>query len=370
MTRNEALNGSQVHDGRKTDRPATPQRSRRAIIGGGLAAAGVGIAGTLIAATPASADDDGTPLLLGDSNQATDTTSLQNTSGACFTVASATGQPVITATDSSTSNPGGSPGVYASSETSAGVVGMSESNSAVVGVSASGSGVFGQSTSAYGVEAQLAPGSTTLGIAAVFGFDPTAAPGNTGVQGESFNGTGVAGYANVGQGSGGTGVFGQTYGDGGAGVGASDSSTGGGFGLVASTNNGVAINAYVSSEGNGSGLALQIGGPCQFMTAGTAVIPSGSASVTVDVDHVTTASFVLATLQELAPDHHVAAAVAGENTVTIYLNRVTAVARPVGFFAIMPYGVGAATNLKPSLPTSSDHDLGRMIQAPSVPSKR
>jgi hypothetical protein len=367
MARDETLAATDHEEGAR-DEPALRRRSRRALLGGGLAAAGAGIAGTLLAtASPAGADD--TPVLLGEANGATNTTSVDNTNGTCFEVTSSSGQPVLVAFDSSSGNAGGSEAVYGQSSVSAGVAGYSDTNAGVAGVAsgAGGIGVLGQGTEAAGVYGQLDPGSTTLGIAAVIGFDPTSAPGNTGVSGESFNGIGVSGIASVNGAPGGIGVTGQTYGDGGYGTGGSDASAGGGYGVLATTNNGVALNAYVSQEGNGSGWALQVGGPAQFSTGGTAVIPSGKSSVTVNVPGVTPASFVVATLQGTPAGHHVQSAVAGTGTVTIYLNASTSAARTVGFLALVPSSVTPPlSSRRPSLPR-----LGRLVRRPAaVPARR
>jgi hypothetical protein len=343
-----------------------PRRSRRAIIGGGLAAAGAGIAGSLLAtASPAAAD--GTALLTGEANTATNTTSLSNTTGTCFQASSSSGQqPVLSAFDESTGgSQGASAALYGQSSISAGVVGYSVNNSGVVGVGtgSGASGVFGQGTSADGVYGQLDPASTTYGIAAVFGFDTTAAPGNIGVFGESFSGIAVSGVAGVNGEVNANGVAGQTYGDGGYGVGGFDSSPDGGLGVWAATQNGVALRADVSQEnGGGTGFALAVNGPSQFVTGGTAVVPAGKSSVTVAVDYVTPSSFVLATLQGAPTAHLVESAVAGNGTVTIYLNLPVAVARTVGFLALVPNSVTPpAARRRPAIPA-----LGRLARRRAV----
>lgn len=344
-----------------SDEAPAPRRSRRALIGGGIVAAGAGIAGTLLAtASPAAADD--TPMLLGESNSATNTTSLQNTSGSCLEVTSTSGQPVISAFDNSSNNQGGSPAVSGQSSISAGVVGFSDSDAGVVGVGNSGNGVFGQGTMADGVVGQIDPASSTLGIAAVFGFDPTTG-GNTGVLGESFNGIGVAGVASVNGTPSGNGVSGQTFGDGGYGTGGFDSSAGGGFGVLALTDNGIGLSAGVTGEGNGSGWALQVNGPAQFVTGGTAVVAHGTSSVTVDVDFVTPASFVLATLQGAPMGHYVESAVAGEGTVTVSLNSAAGGERTVGFLALVP---AAASPPPSSRRPSPPRWLRRLARKPAA----
>ena len=339
---------------------AGPRRSRRAIIGGGLVAAGAGIAGTLLATASPAAAADGDPVVLGASNDETNST----------TITSSSGQPVFVAYDNSTDNPGGSAAIYGQSGSSPGVFGLSNGNSGVVGIGTSSglNGVFAQATNADGVYGQLDQSTTTLGIAAVFGFDPTAAPGNTGVFGQSFNGTGVLGIAGVTAAPDASGVSGLVQSDGGNGVGAFDSSPDGGYGLLAITNNGIAVSANVSGETNGNAFALQVNGPSQFVTAGTAVVPRGKSSVTVAVDWVTPQSFVLATLQSRAPGHYVEAAVAGNGSVTIYLNLPVLVDRAVGYFAIVPNSVTPpAASRRPALPRILSRMARRRPVAPPKP---
>jgi len=305
-----------------------PLRSRRAAIGA-VVAASAGIAGTMLASSsPAGAatPEDDTPLLLGVVNQATSSTGLQNTDGPCFNVNSTSGSDVFTATDDSGQNVTAVSG-YATSGT--GVFGSSTSNSGVLGLSTSGVGVVGQSNSSYGVEGSTGqPDTSQTGGAGVIGIDYSE-PGSTGVSGSSRNGVGVNGtsYASAG-------VVGQTSGDLASGVSASDNSQGGGYGLSAYTNSGIAIFGNASTP---EATGLQIFGPSQFSTAATATIPKGKESVTVDVSFVVPGDFVLATMQEYVSGYFVAAAVAGKGTVTVYLNQVTHVARPVAFFVISPF---------------------------------
>jgi hypothetical protein len=308
---------------------AAPRHSRRALIGGAVAAAGAGIAGAVLAsAAPAGAatESDGSPLILGQVNQATDTTGLQNTNGPCLEISSTSGSDLLVVTDNSGA---GVNGVSGYTTTGTGVLGVSTSNTGVLGLSTSGVGVAGQSNSSYGVEGTTGvPDATQTGAAAVLGNDQSNA-GSIGVWGSSINGVGVSGESNAGDG-----VDGQTSGDFASGVRATDNSNGGGYGVSAYTNSGIALFANASTP---TATALQIFGPSQFSTAGKATIPKGKKSVVVDVSFVVAGDFVLATMQEFVSGEYVAAAVAGNGTVTIYLNAAPTAARTVAYFVISPF---------------------------------
>src|SRR5579863_5867788 len=73
------------------------RRTRRAVLGGAVAAGAAGIASTLLAtagpagATARTAGGDLTPLIIGEVNQATNSTELDNTTGPCLNLSSTSG---------------------------------------------------------------------------------------------------------------------------------------------------------------------------------------------------------------------------------------------------------------------------------------
>lgn len=310
---------------RKDEEDTRALRSRRAVLGGAVAAGAAGIASTLLAtASPAGASEpDGTPLIVGQVNQATSSTELDNTTGPCFNLSSTSGTVLQCFDQSGTSGvavSGYSPDGTSVSGTSFG------GGTGVWGSSTSGVGTVGQSNSSYGVSGTTGyPDPTQVGGAGVIGMDQSNA-GSVGVLGTSQNGVGVNGTSNAGHG-----VYGQTSGDGFSAVYADDQSTGGGYGVSAYSDTGVAL---LANAGTTSATALQVAGRSVFSTAGVATVASGKKSVTVPVDTAAASSAVIATLQQLQGDLHVLAATAHAGSITITLSAAASAARKVAYFVI------------------------------------
>ena len=111
----------------------------------------------------------------------------------------------------------------------------------------------------------------------------------------------------------GIGVWGQTPGTGSAVYG---EATGSGVGVYGDTTNGTGVIARSTN-----GTALSVNGKAKFSRSGTIVIPAGTASRTVTLAGVTTASMVLATSQQTA-NVFVRSAVPGSGSFTIRLSGV------------------------------------------------
>jgi hypothetical protein len=194
----------------------------------------------------------------------------------------------------------------------------------------SGQGVIGIGTvgvAAFGSIAGVnADGGTGYGVAGGGGI--------VGVRGSSSTGDGVQGLTSAAGGSGvfgnntaggkgvfgasttGNGVEGGTGGSAGSGVYGSNSSTG--YGVDGQSTNGIGVGAASSN-----GTALRVSGRAKFSTAGTAVIASGTKSVTVTLAGVTTSDFVLATVQGSGA-FYVKNASAGSGHFTIFINKAPA----------------------------------------------
>ena len=138
------------------------------------------------------------------------------------------------------------------------------------------------------------------------------------------------------------GVEGRTSKDGGVGVhGASTTGANGigvegtanaGTGVRGQTSDGVGVRAEVVF---GSGTALDVIGKARFSRSGRVTIGANQRSVVVSMAGISSASYVVATLQKrIASDLYVVAAVPTLGKVTIHLNRVTPLALPIGFLVI------------------------------------
>jgi hypothetical protein len=180
------------------------QRTRRAILVGGLSAAAVSVVSAIARPLPSVAYDS-QPVTVGDSFTGTRTTKLdtQGHDVAALWGHSKGNQGVLGTTDSGT-------GVHGLSSSFTGVEGSSVSGVGVAGESTSGDGVAGGSESANGVHGQSSSGNGVYGVS----FSPTA----SGVYGETdHRGYGVAGRTNAGplvSGAGAAGALGDNTADG------------------------------------------------------------------------------------------------------------------------------------------------------------
>jgi hypothetical protein len=253
----------------------TQTSSRRAVLTAALGAGAVGVATTIVRA-PAASADDGFPVLLGEDNSSSSTTTVTMSSGVTDPVlrlVSTDGtalravstnfegvraQSTVNTAVSATSQSGF--GVYASTDSEIAMYGTSNTAVGVCGTSAGAAGVLGSSnlTSTAGTAGMAQGGGTgVLGCSGL--VDLPAAPARTGVFGYAAQSTGrgVRGYATSG------------------------------------------VAGYFSTAGPRSGLALQAVGRVRLdKSAGLASIAAGARTVTVTpgIDLVP-ASAVVATLQ-------------------------------------------------------------------------
>jgi hypothetical protein len=152
----------------------------------------------------------------------------------------------------------------------------------------------------YGLSAETT--SSYDGDAGVSGFD---AGGGPGVEGDSWLGNGVAGYAESATASG---VYGENQ--------------FGGFGVAGrATQNGIAVLADNTYPG---GTALRTTGRLEFQNrSGIAIVASGHKSIKVNLAGVTAESLVTATVQQTG-GYFVRAAVPTAGSFTIYINKAPA----------------------------------------------
>jgi hypothetical protein len=251
-----------IENGRGEQTSAKSQRrTRRHLLAGGAAAVGAVAAEALTRATPASAAN-GNPIIIGQLNQASSNTSVNDNGGDTAFTALGTA-----------------------------------SGTALEGDAVNGTGVSGTSVSGTGVSGTT--GSTAAGAAAVTGEITSVSPGALSAavrgtnDGTGANGIGVHGshagdgWGVYGTSRGGIGVFGNVP----AGTGVEGSGSTGVFG-VAGTQQGVGVLA----QNNGGGPALKVEGVAAFSRSGVATVPAGKSQVSQSLP-LTSASFVLATIQ-------------------------------------------------------------------------
>jgi hypothetical protein len=272
------------------------RRTRRHLLAGGAAAVGAVAAEALARATPAAAAN-GDPITMGQLNQASSNTSINNNGGD-------------------------------TTFTALGTVG----GTALEGDAVDGTGVSGTSVTGIGVSGTT--GSTAAGAAAVAGEITSTSPGSfsAGVRGKNAgtgaNGVGVLGshggdgWGVYGASQGGIGVFGNVT----TGTGVEGSGTTGVFG-VTSAQHGVGVLA----QNNGGGPALKVNGVAAFSRSGVATVPPGKSQVAHGLP-LTSASFVLATIQG--------------NVTGLYVRGVTIAAGSPGSFTIhLSKAVKSKTNV-------------------------
>ena len=165
-----------------------------------------------------------------------------------------------------------------------GYAGFSDTSSGVAGASPSGAGVVGASIAGFGV----------------YGFGQWGVYGNgwPGVLGVSEGGTGISGH-------------------------------GGDL-----TDPVPPANTGVLASASAVGTALDVRGKAKFSTARRVRIAKGASSIRVRLAGVTSASLVIATLQQSRAGVYVQAAVPTTGAFTIYLNRKLTVATYVAYFVI------------------------------------
>jgi hypothetical protein len=268
----------------------------------GAAAAGAGVAASVVGGGIAEAAPEASAVQLGKSNTTSGTTIINSTNA--------------TGIQGSTKKLGHA-GVTGIDTTP--VAGNPHSNG-VYGHSIHGQGVLGISENQNGVTGQAA----TAGFSGVAGID--VAPNNLGhgVYGQSNLGHGVFGYSYKG-----SGVVGQSNVEGQSGLAGFDASKGGGNGVYGHSTTGVGVWCQ-----NDAGVALHVAGKATFKNAGVADVQPGTKTVTVKVSGLTSKSIVLATIQEPQGTICVAGAQAGNGEFTITLTGKPSAKLPVGWFVI------------------------------------
>jgi hypothetical protein len=277
------------------------RRSRRQLLAGGAAAVGVVAAEALTRGTPAAAAN-GDPIAMGQLNQASSGTSINDSGGDTTFAALATASGTALEGDAVDGT-----GVSGTSVTGIGVSGTTQST-------------VDSAAALYGEITSLSPGAFS---AAVRGKNDGTGGDGIGVYGSHAG----AGWGVYGTALGGIGVFGNVA----AGTGVEGSGTTGVFG-VAGSRHGVGVLA----QNNGGGPALQVDGVAAFSRSGVATVPAGKSQVTHGLS-LTSASFVLATIQGNVTDLYVRGVTiaAGSNgSFTIHLSQAVKSKTKVAWLAV------------------------------------
>jgi hypothetical protein len=259
--------------------PKVPQ-SRRAILAASLAGV-AGLATKAALAPTQTLATDGEAVLLGMTNFGTVTTAIQDTVGSydLFYLYSAGGAALR-----SMSNTGA--GIVAQSNLGTGIAATSLHDNGVHASSGNGakSGLWAENTAGgYGVSGSTG-GSTAAGV---WGSN---AGGGQGVRGTSVSGVGVRGTAKTGVG--------------------------------------------VHAQADPGAVALRVDGRVQFQRSGRVKVNAGQSSVLVTLAGVTTASYVIATLQANVAGLYVRGVVPAAGSFRIYLSKAVASTVYVGYLVV------------------------------------
>ncbi|MDQ2933990.1 MAG: hypothetical protein M3R49_03230 [Chloroflexota bacterium] len=279
---------------------STSQRTRRSLLAAAGAAAAVLTAGAFRSLPTARAGADG-DVVLGAANTEATPTSITNGTDDGTAIE---GKGASTATSSSLGLLGeGDTGVLGS-----GIFGV------IGAAGATGIGVYGSATasaaipSVYGSTGVV--GQSDQGGTAVVGFTgltATQPPPDTGIYGRSdtggANGRGLTGFCAS------------------------------GIGLLGQTNTGVGVRAY---SGTNTGVGLRVTGKAAFDRSGKLTITAGHSSIAKTGIALSSASFILATLQTNVAGLSIQAAVINPagSSFTIYLNKAPAVNVAVAWLAV------------------------------------
>jgi hypothetical protein len=272
--------------GQQPGSAARRSRSGRRAVMLGAAAAGAGAVASLAGGGQAQAKSltNGSPVELGEINNASATTRVITSSGTGLAgQTSSAGQSGVTGIDTGTTGTGH------------GTYGRSASGTGAYGTSTSGFGVSGNSRTSYGVY-----GSSGLG----------AASSSCGVVGQLGGDGIITGFSN-------------------AGVLGADETTAGQTGVAGISNNGIAMLAV----SRGSGAALRANGSLEFSSSGVATVKKGSKTVTVKTA-CTSTSIVLATIQKPQTGVYIEAAAPGKDSFKVTLSKAVLADLPVGWFVM------------------------------------
>jgi len=291
-------------------------RSRRALLAGALGGIGAWAAAALDRAGAVRAAN-GDPVLVGGTYTSTSVTKIsgitndqavfwaENTQGGDGLQGSSLAGTAVSATSTY------GPGVQGGSSSNAGVVGNSDTSTGVAGGSTSGVGVRGDSLGSKPGCLGVSAGNTT-GVQSYSG-DPVIGPPIPLAKAK----TGVYGYAA--QDSASRGVIGESP----AGIGV----------LGQTSSSGVGVRAYC---GNNTGVGLRVTGKAAFDRSGKLTITAGHSSLTKTGIGLTSASFILATLQTNVAGLFVQAVVThpSSSSFTVYLNKAPAINVAVAWMAV------------------------------------
>lgn len=256
-------------------------------------------------------------------------------------VSATPGEPVLADAD----NTGVGTTSVTSSTTAAALAGESTLGAGLRGDSTSATGsTFGDPSDRAGVigiggsAVDKAPNTDETGV---YGFS-NISESSTGVWGDSFIGSGVYGTGSTGVlGQGDTGVMGEgSYGVYGIGRQAvtGDAAPGetGIYGFVGGTAAplppaSVAVQATSAST---SYIALNVTGKAKFSRSGRTYVATNASSRKITMAGVTTASYIIATLQTRRTGVYVHAVVPAAGSFTIYLNKAVTATTYVGYLVI------------------------------------
>jgi hypothetical protein len=300
----------------------TSKRTRRSLLAAaGAAAAGL-TAGAFRGLPTARAGVDG-DVVLGADNPETAPTSITNsTDGSDALAATAAGNGTAV-TGNSTGDAGtGVWGTGASTATSNSLGLLGEGDTGVLG-----SGIFGA------IGAADATGIGVYGSASASAIP--SVNGKSGVVGQSdAGGTAVVGFTGLTAPlpTPDTGIYGRSD-TGGAGGRGLTGFCAAGIGLLGQTNTGVGVRAY---SGTNTGVALRVSGKAAFDRSGKLTITAGHSSLTKTGIALSSASFILATLQTNVAGLFIQAVVPNSSgsRFTIYLNKAPSVNVAVAWLAV------------------------------------
>jgi hypothetical protein len=269
--------------------PTILPQSRRALLGaglGGLVALVVHALGRPLATRAANGD----PVLVGNTNEGTQTTLLTNNNGGTAFFAQTTGI-----------NDVGVGAIVGKNDDGIGVEASSEQGQAVFATCTNGPGIFATSETDVGIRAGSAE---RTGVYGASGGAPEIAPAKTG----------VFGYAD--QDASARGILGQSI---------------GGSGVHGFASSGTGVHAQTVT-----GTALRVTGRATFSRSGRLTLAAGRSSVTKTNILLTSASLVLAVLQTNRAGIFVRAVVPSPSTssFTVYLNAAVPGTTNVAWFVL------------------------------------
>ena len=285
------------------------QRTRRQLMAGGAGALGAVAVVSLVRAAPAAASN-GQAIIMGQRNQSTSNTFINDSSGDTTFSALAT-----------------------------------SSGTALEGDAVDGTGVSGSSSAGIGVSG--VSGSSAANASAVHGEITNTSPGSFSAavrgQNDGTGGTGIGVYGS--QAGSGWGVYGTSVSgigvnaSGGSGIGVAGSGATGVFAVGTTAVHGIANSSAgmgVLAENTAGGQALKVNGVAAFSRSGMATVLTGHSAVSMSLP-LSSASFVLATIQGNVAGLNVQGVtiVTGSpGSFTIHLNKTVAAKTKVAWFVV------------------------------------